>query len=300
MNGFEISSVAVNSSYASPFEVQVVNSELSDKGITILLSSTSATQIHSVFVSYIIYDPSLPNLVAGNYLYREYKQSNSLAFRPPIGISNNNAAFHGFTGFIIRNNNGNLALRGELNNGSLAFTTSSNYLYLSYSYFYLIGGACGQCIGLNIAHEGNCVAACPAGTTSNGLICVKPTIDTNTTTNTTPNTTTNTTNDNGNGGRAPSCPSATYWDEQQLRCLPCISGCSRCVDCDVCITCAAGHTLNATNGQCSEVCGDGRRFTLPCDDGNLVNGDGCSNTCQVESGFFCVGGSPARRDTCSK
>ena len=116
----------------------------------------------------------------------------------------------------------------------------------------------------------------------------------------TPNTTTNTTNDNGNGGRAPSCPSATYWDEQQLRCLPCISGCSRCVDCDVCITCAAGHTLNATNGQCSEVCGDGRRFTLPCDDGNLVNGDGCSNTCQVESGFFCVGGSPARRDTCSK
>ena len=28
-------------------------------------------------------------------------------------------------------------------------------------------------------------------------------------------------------------------------------------------------------------CGDGRRFTLPCDDGNNNNGDGCSSDCRV-------------------
>ena len=105
MNGFEISSVN-----GSPFEVQVVRSELSAKGITVLLSSTSATQVHALFVSYIVYDPSIPNLVAGNYAYSEYKPSNSLSFRPPIGVTDNNAAFHGFSGFIVKNNDANLAL----------------------------------------------------------------------------------------------------------------------------------------------------------------------------------------------
>lgn len=66
-----------------------------------------------------------------------------------------------------------MALKGELSNGALAFTTSSQYYYLSYSYFYLIGGSCGQCIGLNIAHDGKCIASCPAETNFNGQSCVK-------------------------------------------------------------------------------------------------------------------------------
>ncbi len=38
------------------------------------------------------------------------------------------------------------------------------------------------------------------------------------------------------------------------------------------------------------VCGNGVvENGEPCDDGNLVNGDGCSNTCVVEPGFTCVG-----------
>ena len=41
------------------------------------------------------------------------------------------------------------------------------------------------------------------------------------------------------------------------------------------------------------VCGDGViEGTEQCDDGNTVNGDGCSSTCQVESGFTCNGASP--------
>jgi cysteine-rich repeat protein len=39
-----------------------------------------------------------------------------------------------------------------------------------------------------------------------------------------------------------------------------------------------------------DVCGDGRASSPPieaCDDGNTINGDGCSDTCTVESGYTC-------------
>ena len=39
---------------------------------------------------------------------------------------------------------------------------------------------------------------------------------------------------------------------------------------------------------CKEVCGDGLNYgTLACDDGNNDDGDGCSSTCEVETGFSC-------------
>jgi cysteine-rich repeat protein len=42
------------------------------------------------------------------------------------------------------------------------------------------------------------------------------------------------------------------------------------------------------------TCGDGKRFgSEQCDDGNKVNGDGCSSTCTLESGYICpTPGSP--------
>lgn len=51
--------------------------------------------------------------------------------------------------------------------------------------------------------------------------------------------------------------------------------------------------------MCVEICGDGKNFgLLQCDDGNLVNGDGCDNTCAVESGWYCYGGSSTTADEC--
>jgi hypothetical protein len=38
---------------------------------------------------------------------------------------------------------------------------------------------------------------------------------------------------------------------------------------------------------------------LACDDGNNVDGDGCSKDCRIEPGFNCVGGSPSTPDVCS-
>lgn len=47
---------------------------------------------------------------------------------------------------------------------------------------------------------------------------------------------------------------------------------------------------NTTDGQqyCSTVCGDSlKRNFEQCDDGNIVDGDGCSSTCQIESAWSC-------------
>ena len=44
-------------------------------------------------------------------------------------------------------------------------------------------------------------------------------------------------------------------------------------------------------GPCSQTCGDGnvdKNANEECDDGNQVNGDGCSSTCKKENGFNCV------------
>ena len=47
------------------------------------------------------------------------------------------------------------------------------------------------------------------------------------------------------------------------------------------------------------ICGDGiKKSSEICDDGNTVNGDGCSHNCQIEIGFTCSGGSQYTKDTC--
>ncbi|CAI2362177.1 unnamed protein product [Moneuplotes crassus] len=41
---------------------------------------------------------------------------------------------------------------------------------------------------------------------------------------------------------------------------------------------------------CSDTCGDGiiqTPQTLECDDGNLINGDGCNSNCKIEAGYVC-------------
>ena len=40
-------------------------------------------------------------------------------------------------------------------------------------------------------------------------------------------------------------------------------------------SCSEGYSLDVET--CLETCGDGRVIEAECDDGNLVNGDGCSS-----------------------
>jgi len=50
---------------------------------------------------------------------------------------------------------------------------------------------------------------------------------------------------------------------------------------------------NPTVCSLIQQCGNGiREGTEQCDDGNAANGDGCSVTCTVESGWQCVGSNP--------
>ena len=48
------------------------------------------------------------------------------------------------------------------------------------------------------------------------------------------------------------------------------------------------------SGLATQRCGDGARYRgESCDDGNLLNGDGCSAKCELEAGFVCEG-NPSR------
>jgi len=55
---------------------------------------------------------------------------------------------------------------------------------------------------------------------------------------------------------------------------------------------------------CYEICGDGRLFhnrtAGNCDDGNLINYDGCSSTCHVEKGYQCAGGNYDHESICTE
>jgi cysteine-rich repeat protein len=48
-----------------------------------------------------------------------------------------------------------------------------------------------------------------------------------------------------------------------------------------------------------EICGDGHDLHYyGCDDGNLVNGDGCSSVCAIEAGWDCDYGDYFHADVC--
>lgn len=60
--------------------------------------------------------------------------------------------------------------------------------------------------------------------------------------------------------------------------------------------CKDGYELK--QGLCIDKCGDGKIYTHPCDDGNLIDGDGCSSSCVVEPDYVCKDGSAATASRC--
>ena len=63
-------------------------------------------------------------------------------------------------------------------------------------------------------------------------------------------------------------------------------------------TCFCKEGFELTQGICVDKCGDGKTFTQPCDDGNLLDGDGCSSSCAVEPDYVCKDGSAAAASRC--
>lgn len=49
-------------------------------------------------------------------------------------------------------------------------------------------------------------------------------------------------------------------------------------------------TITLANRTCQSICGDNYVLAVEgCDDGNVVNGDGCSSSCTVETNWSCIG-----------
>lgn len=47
------------------------------------------------------------------------------------------------------------------------------------------------------------------------------------------------------------------------------------------------NSSSLSTSSCTQLCGDGYIYVDQCDDGNSISGDGCSNSCVLESGFNC-------------
>ena len=98
------------------------------------------------------------------------------------------------------------------------------------------------------------------------------------------------------------CPSTTYIDPS-LGCLPCgtlfpgsvlcnISQPFNCISSylfsnNACLSCNDVQGYHLQGNSCAEICGDGLVIYLQCDDGNSLNGDGCSANCMIEKGWNC-------------
>ena len=54
----------------------------------------------------------------------------------------------------------------------------------------------------------------------------------------------------------------------------------------VCIACLLCHAQAQRPAECGDFVVNAAEV---CDDGNVVDGDGCSSTCTIEAGFMCSG-----------
>jgi len=101
------------------------------------------------------------------------------------------------------------------------------------------------------------------------------------------------------------CPDGFYADTMITKCVKCPDTCATCLSATKCLTCKDGYIVSNglcvvceekkgyyTKGKvCDEICGDGLNLGMhECDDGNTIDGDGCSSRCTIEDGFKCYKG----------
>ncbi|CAD8148113.1 unnamed protein product [Paramecium octaurelia] len=77
-------------------------------------------------------------------------------------------------------------------------------------------------------------------------------------------------------------------------CLTCITSPQNCLQCrftledKTCKMCEQEFGLQIKDDKCTAVCGDNIFVDIEqCDDGNIIDGDGCNSQCKVEEGFIC-------------
>ena len=95
---------------------------------------------------------------------------------------------------------------------------------------------------------------------------------------------------------------ATCFNTLKTGCLSCNTGSALTVSnqCFICDGTTVSGIYTTSAGVCKDVCGDGKRIlkTTKCDDGNTIDGDGCSSSCTIEANWTCSGGSETTADVC--
>lgn len=78
-------------------------------------------------------------------------------------VVDNTLDVYGVTGFIV-SNGGSFSISSSFNANVFTFTTSSAFIYLGFSYFFISAPLCSDCAGYPIPYNGVCYSNCPAGT----------------------------------------------------------------------------------------------------------------------------------------
>ena len=234
--------------------MQVSVKGVSTNGVTLLISTTSATQVHSLFVSYIVYDPTINGALGQTVLYDQYvgTMTHQLTLAAASDASLQ-LLFWGISSFIISNTGSTFGLDIAPNSQGIQVNSASNFFYLSYGVFALSGGKCGQCKSYSIFYNDQCVASCPPSSYYNGntcVVCTSSQVWNGTACVVKPVTPVNPVNPVNPTAPTITCPRGTWWDNQQLRCLPCPAGCSSCPDCYSCDTCSLGFYKPTGNPLC--------------------------------------------------
>lgn len=104
------------------------------------------------------------------------------------------------------------------------------------------------------------------------------------------------------------CVCKDYYYDYNGVCMPCHYSCQSCIfpaqyyNCILCEASMYRDTTSAVNStcycltgfvdvgvaQCVPKCGDGTVNISQCDDGNTLDGDGCSSTCTIETYYQCI------------
>eukprot|EP01022_Parablepharisma_sp_SALTPOND_P022078 TRINITY_DN442_c0_g1_i4.p1 TRINITY_DN442_c0_g1~~TRINITY_DN442_c0_g1_i4.p1 ORF type:complete len:495 (+),score=8.09 TRINITY_DN442_c0_g1_i4:1300-2784(+) len=179
-------------------------------------------------------------------------------------------------------------------------------------------------------YQGRCHEVCPSGTFANNGVCDKCPERCKTCFHRESCLTCNSAKGyvmyQDNNCKLLACPYGTYLAVSEIekpRCEKCDEACLECKgsSADDCVSCNTGYMqvgspkndtvsckkcgelLHGTEWSkekgCVEICGDGVNLGLvECDDGNRMNGDGCSSECKIEPGYACLRGANGKQDHC--
>ena len=116
-------------------------------------------------------------MMGGWYVYNSYEQASSSTLRqlshtPKATLNQVNSKILGLSGFVINSNTFAVSFTTNASSTDLIFNLNDYWKYVSYEYFFFLGGPCSNCLSYPISSQGNCVQTCPLGSYLSGSSCV--------------------------------------------------------------------------------------------------------------------------------